>query len=33
MHKLPNEPTVTSMIINGKRRLAYAYPDGREAIE
>jgi hypothetical protein len=33
MQKLPNNPTVTSMIIGGKRRLAYAYPDGRECIE
>jgi hypothetical protein len=33
MQKLPNKPTVTSMIISGRRRLAYAYPDGQEAIE
>lgn len=33
MQKLPNKPTVTSMIIGGRRRLAYAYPDGQETVE
>lgn len=29
MQKSNDIPTVTSMIIGGKRRLAYYYPDGR----
>ena len=33
MQKFANKPTVTSMIIGGKRRLAYAYPDGQETVE
>jgi hypothetical protein len=33
MQKFADKPTVTSMIIGGHRRLAYAYPDGREVIE
>lgn len=33
MQKLNDKPTVTSMIVNGRRRLVYVYPDGRESIE
>ncbi len=29
MQKFADKPTVTSMIIGGRRRLAYAYPDGK----
>jgi|JI10StandDraft_1071094.scaffolds.fasta_scaffold2402232_1 hypothetical protein len=28
-----DKPTVTSLIISGKRRLVYVYPDGKEMIE
>ena len=33
MQKSNDKPAVTSMIVNSRRRLVYAYPDGREAIE
>ena len=28
-----DKPTVTSMIVSGRRRLIYAFPDGREMME
>lgn len=28
-----DKPAVTSLIISGRRRLVYAYPDGKEMIE
>ena len=28
-----NDPTVTSLISNGRRRLVYAYEDGKEMVE
>jgi protein DPCD len=33
MQKLSDKPAVTSLIVSGKRRLVYAYPDGKEMIE
>lgn len=28
-----DKPTVTSLVISGRRRLVYVYPDGKEMIE
>ena len=33
MELLTGEPTVSSVIISGKRKVDYVYPDGTEMIE